>query len=83
MGDPIPIWPLPITRGCGTPHATEKLVVAVPSAGTVTVLGFAPLTVQFEGTPESATGLSPAGTVKVTLPFVVIGWLEVPSTTTV
>ena len=28
--------------------------MAVPPAGTVTMRGFAPLTVQFEATPESA-----------------------------
>src|SRR5437867_4506273 len=83
VGDPIPSWPLPITLASGTPHVTEKLVMGVPSAGTVTVRGFAPLTVQFEGTPDSATGWSPAGPVNVTLPFVAIGWLEVPSIVTV
>ena len=58
------------------------VVVPVPPAGTVTVPGFAPLTVQFEATPESATGLAPAGTVKVALPLVAIAWLAVPSTVT-
>ena len=34
---------------------TENVVDAVPPDGTVTVCGFAPLTVQFDATPESAT----------------------------
>ena len=62
---------------------TAKVVVAVPPAGTVTVRGFAPLTVQFEATPDSAIEWSPAGPVNVTLPFVAIGWLTEPSAVTV
>ena len=57
--------------------------MAVPPAGTVTVRGFAPLTVQFEATPDSAIEWSPAGPVNVTLPFVAIGWLTEPSAVTV
>src|SRR3989442_6651178 len=59
------------------------VVVPVPPTGTVTVPGFAPLTVQFEASPDSATGLAPAGTVKVALPLVATAWLAVPSTVTV
>src|SRR5438034_5590754 len=84
VGEPIPSCPVPLTRAPGTTHVTPKVVVPVPPAGTVTAPGFAALTVQFEATPDRATGLAPAGTVKVALPFVVaIGWLIVPSTVTV
>ena len=48
----------------------------MPPAGTFAVCGLAPLTVQFEAIPESATLWVPAGRPKnVTLPFVRIGWL--------
>jgi hypothetical protein len=52
---------------------TEKVVEAVPPAGTETVRGFAPPTAQFPATPLSATERSPDATpVKVTLPLAAI-----------
>src|SRR5438445_6856339 len=33
VGDPIPIWPLPMTLATGTPHVTERLVVPVRCTG--------------------------------------------------
>ena len=45
----------------------------------MTVRGFAPLTLQFDATPDSASEWSPDGPVKVTLPLVAIGWLNEPS----
>jgi hypothetical protein len=74
---------VPLTVGCGTPHVTEKVVVPVPPAGTVTVRGFAALTAQFDATPDNATGLAPAGTEIVVLPLIAIAWLTVPSTVSV
>ena len=68
----------------GSAQFTMKLVVAVPPEGTVTVCGFALVTVQFTGTPESATiWLLAARFVNVTLPFGGIAWLVVLSTVTV
>ena len=64
-------------------QVTEKVVVAVPPDGTVTVRGFAPPTEQLEATPDSASEWSPEGPVKVTLPLVAIGWLNDPSIVTV
>ena len=58
-------------------------MVVVPPAGTVTVRGFAPPTVQLEATPDSASEWSPDGPVKVTLPLVAIGWLNEPSIVTI
>src|SRR6266516_4059379 len=55
----------------------------VAGSGTGTVCGFGPLTVQFAAMPDNATGWLPAGPVKLTLPFVAIGWLFVPSMVTV
>ena len=82
--EPHPSWTWPLTSaGGGAPHVTASVVVAAPPAGTGTVCAFAPLTVQFAATPDNATGLAPAGAVKVTLPFVAIGWLFVPSIVTV
>src|SRR5213592_4273289 len=82
--EPHPSWTWPLTSaGGGAPHVTASVVVAAPPAGTGTVCGFATLTVQFAATPDNATGLAPAGAVKVTLPFVAIGWLFVPSNVTV
>src|SRR5213592_4182224 len=84
VADPHPSWTWPLTSaGGGAPHVTANVVVAAPPAGTVTVCGFAPLEVQFAATPDNATGLASAGTVKVTLPFVAIGSLFVPSNVTV
>ena len=82
VAGPIPIWPWPLTSGGGSCalHVTANVVVAVPPAGTVTVRGFAPPTTQFAATPDSATGCAPAATATVTLPFVTIGRLVVPST---
>src|SRR5436190_14660466 len=81
---PHPSWTWRLTAaGGGAPHVIANVVVAVPPAGTVTVCGFAPFTVQFAAIPDNATGLAPAGAVKVTLPFVAIGWLVVPSMVTV
>src|SRR3989442_2599227 len=81
VGEPVPIWPLPITSpvaDCAL-HVTAKVVVAVPPAGTVTVRGFAPLTVLFEATPHSAIEWSPAGPVDLTLPVGADGWPDRPS----
>src|SRR5437870_13792616 len=80
---PSPGCPAPLTRAPGTKHVTASVAAPVPPGGTVTVPGFAPLTEQFDATPDSATGLAPAGTVKVALPLVAIAWLVVPSTVTV
>jgi len=44
---------LPVVGPVGA-QLTENVVLAVPPAGTVTVRGFAPLTVQFVATPVSA-----------------------------
>ncbi len=74
---------MPLTRAPGTKHVTASVAVPVPPAGTATVPGFAPLTEQFEATPDSATGLTPAGTANVAPPLVAIVWLAVPSTVTV
>jgi hypothetical protein len=57
---------------------TENVVDVEPPEGTVTVRGLAPLTVQFDATPVSATEWSPAGPVNVTLPLAGIGWLAAP-----
>src|SRR6266566_2844374 len=80
---PNPSCPVPLTRAPGTKHVTAMVAVPVPPAGTATVPAFPPLTVQFDATPDSATGLAPAGTVKVALPLLAIAWLVVPSTVTV
>src|SRR5207237_10533324 len=69
VGEPLPICPWPTTSTPPPPpppppvvaQLTEKVVVAVPPDGTVTVRGFAPLTAQFAARPESATVCSPAG----------------------
>src|SRR5207253_586850 len=77
MTSPLP--PPPVAA-----QLTEKVVVVVPPDGTVTVRGFAPLTLQFDATPDSASAWAHAGPVNVTLAFVAIGWLiEPPSTVTV
>src|SRR5205807_8641273 len=57
---------------------TEKVVLVVPPDGTVTVRGFAPLTLQFDATPASARVWSPEGPVPVPLALVPIGWLHAP-----
>src|SRR2546421_3612676 len=85
VAGPHPSWTWPFTSGgagCGL-HVTVNVAVAAPPAATVTVWGFASFTVQFAAIPDNATGLAPAGAVKVTLPFVAIGWLVVPSMVTV
>ena len=45
---------LPVPPPVGA-HDTLNVVDTVPPDGTVTVRGFAPLTVQFAATPDSAT----------------------------
>src|SRR5256885_15552779 len=80
VGEPNPSCPVPLTRAPGTKHVTPRVAVPVPPAGTVTVPGFAPLTEQFEVTPDSATGLAPAGTGNVALPWAVIACRAVPPT---
>src|SRR3981081_3670464 len=62
---------------------TVKAAVAVPPDGTLTVCGFAPVTVQFVARPESATLWLPALTpLTVTVPFTEIGWPAPPSPVT-
>src|SRR3989442_10619643 len=85
VGEPVPIWPLPITSpvaDCAL-HVTAKVVVAVPPAGTVTVRGFAPLTVQFQATPDSAIEWSPPRPGNVTPPLGAVRWLAAPPAATV
>ena len=57
-GGAVPTWPRPVTRpagGGGDPvQLTAKVVVAVAPAGTLTVRGFAPPTLQFAATPVKA-----------------------------
>src|SRR6266513_520034 len=79
VAEPHPSWTWPLTSaGGGAPHVTVNVVVAAPPAGTVTVCGLASLTVQFALTPDSATGLAPAGAVTLTLPFVATDRLPLP-----
>src|SRR2546428_13882027 len=80
VGEPVPIWPLPITSpvaDCAL-HVTAKVVVAVPPAGTGTVRGFAPLPGPFAAPPDSATEGSPAGPGDAAPPLVAVGWLAEP-----
>src|SRR5207249_6513522 len=71
VADPHPSWTWPLTSaGGGAPHVAANVVVAAPPAGTVTVCGFAPPTVQSAATPDNAPGLAPGGAVNVALPFV-------------
>ena len=70
-----PIWVVQLTL---------NVVWAVPSDGTFTVRGFAPLTVQLLATPVSWTlWLPSARPLKVTWPLIPIVWLCVPSTVAV
>ncbi len=63
---------------------TEKLVVAVPPDGTLTVRDVPPLTVQFPATPDSTTVWLPAESpLNVTLPFAGIARFVFPSSVTV
>src|SRR5437764_12111607 len=65
-------------------HVTVNGAVAVPPPGTLTVWGFAPLTVQFAARPESWTVWFPAASpVNGTLPLSAMGWFWIPSTVTV
>ena len=63
---------------------TANAARAVSPAGTESVCGLAPITVQFSATPASSTRCGPDTRLsKVTLPLVPTGWLSVPSTVTV
>src|SRR5438067_11975784 len=85
VGEPFPICPCPMTSPLPPPppvaaQLTEKVVLVVPPDGTVTVRGFAPLTLQFDARPDSASVWSPAGRAEVALALVPIGWLVEPPT---
>src|SRR2546428_10896435 len=68
----------------GAAQLTAKVVVVAPPDGTVTVCGFAPPTVQFAATPESATVCwVGSSAVNATLPLVATAWPAPPSTVTV
>ena len=65
-------------------QVTVNGAVAVPPAGTETVCGFEPLTVQFAARPESWTLWFPAASpINGTLALIPMGWLWPPSTMTV
>src|SRR5205823_13176926 len=67
----------------GVVQLTEYATVAVPPEGTVAVRELPPLTVQFPATFVSATLWLPAARLlNVTLLFVPIVWLWLPSTVT-
>ena len=73
--------PLPLPVGA---QLSEKGAPVVAPAVTVTVWGFALVTLQFPAIPERATVWLPAATpVNVTVPLLAIGWLAPPSTVTV
>src|SRR2546427_9948366 len=61
------------------PHVTVNVVRAASPAGTETISGFVPLTVQLSATPESWTLCGPATRpANVTLPFVAIACARRP-----